>query len=146
MVFLPVNSSGLPVLKRKFLNKCWIWSPTYKQKSRKHPSRGVSPKLSYADKILLMLMYYREYHTQFHIALTYGIAESTVCEIIKEIASILIKGKRFHLPGKKALLQQGSTFEVVLVDVRETPVEQPKKSNAAIIPAKRSGTLKKHSF
>lgn len=118
---------------------------TYKHQRRKHPSRGVSPKLTYADKLLLMLMYYREYRTQFHIGITYGIAESTVCEIIKEIESILIKDKRFHLPGKKALLRQDNNFEIILVDVTESPVERPKKSNAAITPAKRNGILKKHS-
>lgn len=116
----------------------------YKQSSRKHTSRGAPPKLTYADKLLLMLMYYREYRTQFHIGVTYGIAESTVCEIIKETESILIKDKRFHLPGKKALLTDNG-FEVVLVDVTESPVERPKKSSGATIPARRSGTPKKHS-
>jgi hypothetical protein len=32
--------------------------------SRKHPSRGVAAKLSNADKLLLLLMYDREYRTQ----------------------------------------------------------------------------------
>ena len=36
-----------------------------KANSRKHPSRGTPPKLSNADKLLLLLMYYREYRTQF---------------------------------------------------------------------------------
>lgn len=117
---------------------------TYKQSRRKHPSRGVPPKLSYADKILLMLMYYREYRTQFHIAVAYSIAESTVCEIIKETESILLKDNRFQLPGKKALLKADNEFEIVLVDVTESPVERPKKNSAVTIPAKRSGTLKKH--
>jgi RNA processing factor Prp31 len=49
----------------------------YKQSRRKHISRGVAAKLSYADKILLLLMYYREYRTKFHIV-TYGISESRV--------------------------------------------------------------------
>jgi hypothetical protein len=117
---------------------------TYKQSNRKHRSRGVPPKLSYADKILLMLMYYREYRTQFHIGVTYGIAESTVCEIIKDIETILIKDKGFHLPGKKALLQQNH-FEVVMVDVTESPVERPQKNNAVAIPAKRNGTRRRHN-
>ncbi|MCB0541851.1 MAG: transposase family protein, partial [Bacteroidetes bacterium] len=56
-----------------------------------------------ADKILLMLMYYREYRTQFHIGIAYKISESRVCEIISEMESILIKDKRFHLSDKKQL-------------------------------------------
>ena len=116
----------------------------YKEKHRKHPSRGVQPKLSNADRILLMLMYYREYRTQFHIGLTYGISESRVCEIIKEIESILIQDKRFHLPGKKALLKADNKFEVILIDVTESPVERPKKNSDTIIQEKRSDTVKKH--
>ena len=84
---------------------------TFKQRHRKHASRGKPPKLSYADKLLLMLMYYREYRSQFHIGVTYGIAESSVCEIISEMERILIQDKRFHVPGKKVLWE--NTFEVV---------------------------------
>ena len=118
---------------------------TYKQSNRKHALRGVPPKLNYADKLLLLLMYYREYRTQFHISITYGISESTVCEIIKETESILIKDNRFHLPGKKVLLQKENNFEVVLVDVSESPVERPKKSKGATTPERRSGIHKKRS-
>ena len=94
----------------------------YKSSIRKHPSRGTPSKLSNADKLLLMLMYYREYRSQFHIGVSYGISESRVCEIISEIESILISDKRFHLPGKKELLKPENNFEVVLVDVTESPV------------------------
>ena len=115
---------------------------TFKQKHRKHASRGKPPKLSYADKLLLMLMYYREYRSQFHIGVTYGIAESTVCEIIQEMEEILIQDKRFHLPGKKVL--QENNWEVILVDVTESPVERPKKNSEGITQAKRNDTPKKH--
>jgi hypothetical protein len=96
--------------------------------SRKHPGRGTPAKLCNADKLLLLLMYYREYRTQFHIGVTYGISESRVCEIIRETESILIQDSRFHLPGKKALLKEEKQFEIVLIDVTETPVERPKKT------------------
>jgi hypothetical protein len=62
-------------------------------------------------------MYYREYCTQFHIGVAYGISESRVCGIIKELESILIKDPRFHLPGKKSLLKAEDEFEEVLIDV-----------------------------
>ncbi len=100
-----------------------------KAKARKHPSRGTPPKLSNADKLLLLLIYYREYRTQFHIGVTYGISESRVCEIIKEVESILINDSRLHLPGKKSLLKEENHFEVVLIDVTESPVERPKKNS-----------------
>jgi hypothetical protein len=74
-------------------------------------------------------MYYREYRTQFHIGVTYGISESRVCEIIKETENILIRDPRFHLPGKKALLKEETRFEAVLTDVTESPVERPQKNS-----------------
>jgi hypothetical protein len=111
--------------------------------SRKHPTRGTPAKLSNADKLLLLLMYYREYRTQFHIGVTYGISESRVCEIIKEMEHILIRAPRFHLPGKKALLKKENHFDMVLIDVTESPVERPKKNSDRIIPARKSVILKR---
>ena len=106
-------------------------------KARKHPSRGVSSKLCDQDKILLMLMYYREYRTMFHIGVTYGVSEATVCKTINEVEDKLIKDDRFHLPGKKALLEEDSANDIILIDVSETPIERPKKNNAHITLVKR---------
>ena len=77
---------------------------------RKYPTRGMPPKLSNVDKLLLLLMYYREYRAQFHSGITYGISESRVCEIIKETERILINNSYFLLPGKKSLLQGRKSF------------------------------------
>jgi hypothetical protein len=115
-----------------------------KSASRKHPSRGAPAKLSNADKVLLLLMYYREYRTQFHIGITYGISESHVCEIIKEVETILLNAPRFHLPGKKALEQPENTFEIVLIDATESPVERPKKNKNQITPVRKSVTPGRH--
>jgi hypothetical protein len=41
----------------------------------------------------------------------------------------LINDSRFHLPGKKSLLKEENHFEVVLTDVKESPVERPGKSS-----------------
>lgn len=43
---------------------------------------GRPPKLSRADQLLMTLMYWREYRTEFHIGLTYGVSEATVCRTI----------------------------------------------------------------
>ena len=115
---------------------------SYKRIHRKHNSRGRPATLSFADKILLMLMYYREYRTMFHIGETYCISESRACEIIKEMEDILIQDKRFHLPGKKVLTQSENEIEVVIVDVSESPVERPKKNKKETTQAKRKDTPK----
>jgi len=99
--------------------------------------------LTRADQLLMSLMYWREYRTQFHIGVAYGVSEATVCRTIQKVENMLIKSKQFHLPGKKVLQASDLEIEVVLVDVTEQPIERPQKDNAGIIAAKRSGIPKK---
>jgi len=106
---------------------------------------GRPSKLNRADQLLMTLMYWREYRTEFHIGLTYGVSESTVCRTIKKVENVLIQSKQFHLPGKKALQPSETVIEIVLVDATEQPIERPKKDNAGTTAAKRSVTRKKHS-
>ena len=106
---------------------------------------GRPTKLSRADQLLLTLMYWREYRTEFHIGQTYGVSEATVCRTIRKIENVLIKSKQFHLPGKKALRPSETVIEIVLVDATEQPIERPQKNNAGITVAKRSVIPKKRS-
>ncbi len=99
---------------------------------------GRPPKLGRADQLLMTLMYWREYRTEFHIGLTYGVSESTVCRTIKKVEDALMKSGEFRLPGKKALRESDTVIEVVLVDVSEQPIERPKKSSDGITAARRS--------
>ena len=105
---------------------------------------GRPPKLGRADQLLMTLMYWREYRTEFHIAQSYGISEATVCRTIRKVEDALVRSKKFCLPGKKALQASNTVFEVVVVDVSEQPVERPKKAKNGITAAKRSATPKKH--
>lgn len=104
---------------------------------------GRPSKLSRADQLLMTLMYWREYRTEFHIAQSYGVSEATVCRTIHKVEDALVRSKKFRLPGKKVLQASDTVFEVVLVDVSEQPVERPKKAKNGIIVAKRSVTPKK---
>lgn len=106
---------------------------------------GRPPKLSRADQLLMTLMYWREYRTEFHVGLAYAVSEATVCRTIKKVEDVLLQSKQFHLPGKKALHPSETMIEIVLVDATEQPIERPQKDNAGITAAKRSGTPKKHS-
>jgi hypothetical protein len=106
---------------------------------------GRPPKLSRADQLLMTLMYWREYRTEFHIAQSYGISESAVCRTIQKVEDILVRSGKFRLPGKKALQPSDTVFEVVLVDASEQPIERPKKAKIGITAAKRSNTPKKRS-
>jgi hypothetical protein len=104
---------------------------------------GRPTKLSRADQLLLTLMYWREYRTEFHIGLTYGVSESTVCRTIQKVEDALVRSGKFTLPGKKALQPSDTLFEVVLVDASEQPIERPKKVKNNTTVAKRGGTPKK---
>ncbi len=106
---------------------------------------GRTPKLNREDQLLMTLMYWREYRTEFHIGLTYGVSEATVCRTIKKIEDVLMKSGEFRLPGRKALRPSDTLIEVVLIDATEQPIERPKKSNDGITVAKRSDTPKKRS-
>ena len=106
---------------------------------------GRPPKLSRADQLLMTLMYWREYRTEFHIAQSYGISESAVCRTIRKVEDTLVDSRKFRLPGKKALQPSETVFEVVLVDASEQPIERPKKAKIGITAAKRGDTPKKSS-
>lgn len=98
-----------------------------------------------ADQLLMTLMYWREYRTEFHIGVTYSVNEAMVCRTIRKVEDVLMKSGEFRLPGRKAFQPSDTLIEVVLVDAAEQAIERLKKSNASITVAKRSDTRKKHS-
>ena len=89
---------------------------------------GRPPKLSREDQLLMTLMYWREYRTQFHIGESYNLSESTVCRTINKIENALIQSGQFTLPGKKELQKSDTFIEIILVDATEQAIERPKKT------------------
>ena len=108
------------------------------------PNFGRPPKLSRANQLLMTLMYWREYRTQFHIAQAYGISESAVCRTIQKVEDALIKSGQFQLPGKKALQPGDTIIEIIVVDATEQPIERPKKNNVDTTVERKSATHRKH--
>jgi hypothetical protein len=47
--------------------------------------RGGQNKLSVEDQLLIALEYWREYRTQFHIGVSWGIHETTVGRMIRKV-------------------------------------------------------------
>jgi len=109
------------------------------------PSGGRVPKLCLQDRLLLTLMYWREYRTYAHIAQTYGLSESAVCRTVHIVEDALLRSGTFRLPGKKALTRSDIQYQVVVVDATECPVERPQKSSAAPTAARRSATPRRPS-
>ena len=108
-----------------------------KQSEQDKKRAGRPSKLSPADQLLLTLMYWREYRTQFHIAKSYGIHEANANRIIRKVEGALAASGEFKLPGKRAVrADEGVEISFVIVDVSETPIEKPKKSRDSATAAK----------
>ena len=81
--------------------------------------------------------------TQFHIATRKGLSESAVCRLIAKVETLLMNSGKFRLPGKKQLYQNAYIWEVLVVDVTESPIERPKKNSELTIVARKSGIRSK---
>ena len=101
---------------------------------------GPKPKLSIEDMLMATLEYWREYRTYAHIAVGFDLSESQIFRIVKWVENVLIKDGTFSLPGKKALLDENTDIDIVLLDATESPIERPKKSKNIGTPAKRNAT------
>ena len=89
---------------------------------------GRPNKVSVADRILMLLEYYREYRTFFHIGLDYGLNETNVQRNIEQTEKILLQSGYFRLQGKRILATDVEINEV-RVDVTECPAQRPKKKS-----------------
>jgi DNA-directed RNA polymerase specialized sigma subunit len=63
--------------------------------------KGGQCKLCVEDQLLLVLEYWREYRTQFHIGTSWDLSESAVCRLIRKVETLLMASGKFRLPGKK---------------------------------------------
>lgn len=128
-----------------FKRRCGVQIHTFKQMVdllRPHldrrGKRGGQCQLSVEDQLLVVLEYWREDRTQFHIATSWGLSESAVCRLIHKVETRLLDSGQFRLPGKKQLYQQADTWKVLVVDVTERPVERPQKNSEITTVARKS--------
>jgi hypothetical protein len=128
-----------------FKRRCGVQPETFEQMADllrpaldRKGKRGGQCKLSVEDQLLVVLEYWREYRTQFHIATSWGLSESAVCRLIGKVETLLMRSGKFRLPGKKQLYQNADTWEVLAVDVTERPIERPKKNSELTTAARKS--------
>lgn len=95
--------------------------------------RGGQNKLSVEEQLLVALEYWREYRSQFHIAISWGLHETTVGRIIQKVEDVLVKGGKFRLPSQRQLYQPGWEGKVFVVDAGEMEIERPKKKNTTTV-------------
>lgn len=92
---------------------------------RKNPlsTRGKKSAMSMENKLLLMLMYYREYHTYLSISETFGISEGYANKIVYRMSRLVIKA----LPlGRKRKIGSAD-IKAVLIDASEQNIERPQR-------------------
>lgn len=90
---------------------------------------GRKNKLSMENRLLMTLEYWKEYSTYRVIAKKYGIDHTNCIRNIFWIENILIKSSVFNLSGKKELLKNKGTNNILLaIDATETPIERVKKN------------------
>src|SRR4028118_1091793 len=65
--------------------------------------RGGQAKLSVEDQLLVALEYWREYRSQFHIGVSWGLHETTVGRIVRKVENLLIQCGRFRLLSQRQL-------------------------------------------
>ena len=106
----------------------------------KHSKGGRPSKLKMEGQLFMSLKYWRQYVTQKELAFEFDVGEATAHDVIVWVEDTLVKSQKFSLPGKKALLDEDSEIEAILVDVTESPIERPKKNNRTGIQAKRKNT------
>jgi len=102
--------------------------------------RGGQAKLSVEDQLLVALEYWREYRSQFHIGVSWGLHETTVGRIVRKVENLLIQCGRFRLLSQRQLYQPGWEWKVMVVDVGEMEIERPKKNRSTTIVASKSAT------
>jgi Helix-turn-helix of DDE superfamily endonuclease len=94
--------------------------------------RGGQPKLTVENPLLVVLEYWREYRTHFHIGVSWGLHETTVGRLIHKVEERLIQCGKFRLPSQRHLYQTGRELTVMVVDVAEMEIERPKKTKTLL--------------
>ncbi len=94
-------------------------------KCKQKAAGGKPNTLCIEDLLLMMLEYWREYRTYFHIGQTYGISESAAYRNIKWRENTLAKSKVFRLPGRKAVAASEPVFDIVLYQVSLITTDRP---------------------
>lgn len=97
----------------------------------KRPGRDY--KLSLADMVLMLLLYYRSYTTQLFIGYLFGVDDSRVCRIIRTLEPILAK----VMAISKCKKLSKEEVENLIIDATEHPIERPQKGQKAYYSGKK---------
>lgn len=108
--------------------------------------RGGQCKLSVEDQLLLVLEYWREYRTQFHIATrdfggnnsgrnsltSWGLSESAVCRLIQKVETLLLNKAQVPLAWEKTALPKCLQLECASCRCYRKPNPRAQKKTASV--------------
>jgi len=97
-------------------------------------ARGKKAAMSVANKLLLMLMYYRNYHTYLTISEMFGISEGYANKIVHRMSKLVVKA----LPlGRKRKIGS-EEIKAVLIDASEQRIERPQRKQRQYYSGKKN--------
>lgn len=106
---------------------------------QRKPGAGRKVKLSFTDRLLMTLLYYRVYVTQEFVGFLFGVDKGTVSREAQEL-SLCMAGV-FRIPERKVRIDPDD-LEAVFVDATEQPVYRPERKQRRSY----SGKKKRHTI
>jgi hypothetical protein len=96
---------------------------TFQRKS----NAGRKAGLSILDRLVITLMYWREYRSYRHIAFDYNVGKSTIGDAVIWVENTIISSGICNLKSARELRDNPSKIKIAIIDVTEQEIERPKK-------------------
>jgi DDE superfamily endonuclease/Helix-turn-helix of DDE superfamily endonuclease len=106
---------------------------------QRKPGGGRKHALALADRLLMLLVYYRTYVTHAFLGFLFGIDDSAVCRNINPLQPLL--AGIFRIPERRVELTPGDIRELFF-DATERPTRRPRRRQRAYY----SGKKKRHTL
>ena len=108
---------------------------------QRQPGAGRPFTLPLADRLLMLLIYYRTYVTHAFLAFLFGVDDSTVCRNLRRLEPLL--AQIFRIPEKKISLTEDE-IEEAFFDATEQPTNRPQRKQKAYYSGKKKRHTLKH--
>jgi hypothetical protein len=99
---------------------------------------GRKSRLSVLDKLVITLMYWREYRTYRHIAFDYGVGKTQIGDAVLWVENTVIASGLCNLKSARELRDNPNKIKIAIVDVTEQEIERPKRGRKIGIPGRKS--------
>jgi hypothetical protein len=106
---------------------------------QRQPGAGRKHALSLADRLLMLLIYYRTYTTHVFLGFLFGVDDSAVCRNINPLQPLL--AGLFRIPERRIKLDPEEMRELFF-DATERPTRRPKRGQREFY----SGKKKRHTI